>query len=154
MNGLLTATGIEKLTGRSETLTIDTHGQHRLNLDAARANLAALFADDPDFDDDDDGDEAEYEDDGDAADEDASNPSGAPPGPTGKASPAPPGLLASAKTLRQRAEALTASGLSEKDASDIASNLEAIATAIQSRSWTSLQTLTETLSDILFYLED
>jgi len=156
LNGLLTVTGIEKLTGRSETLTIDTHGQHRLNLDAARANLAALFADDPDFDEVDS--EADYEDEeeleDEGEDEDASSPSAASSEPAGKPSPAPPGLLASAKTLRQRAEALTARGLSEKDATDIASNLEAIAAAIQTRSWPTLQTLTETLSDILFYLED
>jgi hypothetical protein len=86
--------------------------------------------------------------------DDAKKPSGTSSEPAGKPSTAPPGLLASAKTLRQRAEALTARGLSEKDATDITSNLEAIAAAIQTRSWSTLQTLTETLSDILFYLED
>ena len=154
LNGLLTATGIQKCTGQTETLTIDTHGQHRLNLDAARANLAALFADDPDMNEDE-----EYEDDEDKndddADEDGDGEEAEPTATPGNASkPAPPGLLASAKSLRQRAEALMTKGLSEKDSADIAGNLVATAAAIQSRHWPTLKTLTETLSDILFYLED
>jgi molecular chaperone DnaK len=154
LNGILTATGIEKLTGRTESLTIDTHGQHRLNLDAARANLEALFADDPD-EDSDDGEAYEDEeyDDGDGEEEN-DDEAETPQEPAGSSQSAPPGLLASAKTLRQRAETLMAKGLSEKDTADIANNLASTATAIQSRDWPTLKTLTETLSDILFYLED
>lgn len=44
LNGLLTATAIEKRTGLAKSVTIDTAGHHRINLDAARTNLAALFA--------------------------------------------------------------------------------------------------------------
>ena len=154
LNGLLTATGIQKCTGQTETLTIDTHGQHRLNLDAARANLAALFADDPDMNEDEEYEDDEDKDDDDA-DEDGDGEEAEPTATPGNASkPAPPGLLASAKSLRQRAEALMTKGLSEKDSADIAGNLVATAAAIQSRHWPTLKTLTETLSDILFYLED
>ena len=165
LNGLLTATGIEKITGRSEALTIDTHGQHRLNLDAARANLAALFADDDEaagFDDyggdsdsgDDDGDDLSGESE---ASEDGRGDDRV-PGPAGETSPpsaaAPAGLLATAKSLRQRAEGLLSRGLAPNDARDIAANLEASASAIIMRRWPELQALTETLSDVLFYLED
>ena len=159
LNGLLTATGIEKCSGKSETLTIDTHGQHRLNLDAARANLAALFeADDEaaglvydgDADDADDGDFADETDGEGAASGGADQEAGAPAAPR----EAPAGLLASAKSLRQRSAALLERGVAAKDASDITANLEASAEAIKMRRWPDLQKLTESLSDIIFYLED
>ena len=69
LSGLLTVTATEKATSLAKSVTIDTAGQHRLNLDAARTNLAALFEaqdvieaqawsesrdpDDPDFDEED-----------------------------------------------------------------------------------------------------
>jgi molecular chaperone DnaK len=152
LNGLLTATGIEKKTGRAEALTIDTHGQHRLNLDAARANLAALFTDESLEDDDDAADDGLWEEDPDAS---GADPAGETiSGNSTATATAPAGLLASAKTLRQRAEALIARGISDKDAADLDANLKATAEAINSRSWPALQSLTENLSDILFDLED
>ena len=45
---MLKATATEKITGLSKSLTIDTKGEHRINLDAARINLAAIFEEEPD----------------------------------------------------------------------------------------------------------
>ena len=166
LNGLLTVTATEKRTGLAKSVTIDTAGQHRINLDAARTNLAALFAEqdsaqpvwetftpqrfpgdeDPDFGDDadladDDEDEADDEDDA----PDAAEPAG--PGYSAS-------LLASAKSLRSRAEKLLARGVAESDAVAIRANLADIAPVIERRDWHRLQITLDTLSDLLFYLED
>ena len=152
LNGLLTATATEKATGLSRSVTLDTRGQHRLNLDAARANLAALFAETTDAEDEgDDGEDAfeeesETESDNDGADD--------PSAVAEDGGPAPAGLLASAKNLRQRAEALLGRGLAETDAEDIRRRLATVAEAIKNRSWAALQTDCDSLSDVLFYLED
>ncbi len=163
LNGLLTATGIEKKTGRTEVLTIDTHGQHRLNLDAARANLAALFADEDaqqGFEADGNGDyweDAEGDDDLEEEEHGEEAVSGTATTPIeghSSSNLAPAGLLATAKSLRQRAAVLLERGISPKDTEDIHGNLAATADAIKTRDWPALQTLTDSLSDILFYLED
>ena len=161
LNGLLTATATEKRTGLVKSVTIDTAGQHRINLDAARTNLAALFADqeashphsalerfmphdftidgDHDFEDEDDDEDeedsyAEIIDVG-GVDDSAS-------------------LLASAKSLRHRAASLLEQGVAESDASAIRDSLAEVAPAIEARDWHRLRDLLNTLSDLLFYLED
>ncbi|RYD29607.1 MAG: heat-shock protein Hsp70, partial [Verrucomicrobiaceae bacterium] len=177
LNGILTATAIEKITGLTKAIALDTRGQHRLNLDAARANLDALFAEAEenalDLEDEDDND------DGDDADDDEVNPEevvemeteetsapkpiGKKPGRTpaagtGKAaesaSAEPTALLATAKSLRRRAEAALATGLSPRDQGDIQTMLETVSSAIQNRDWSNLESITDRLSDLLFYLED
>jgi molecular chaperone DnaK len=140
LNGMLHATTTEKMTGLSKSLTIDTKGQHRLNLDAARINLAAIFEDDLDDTDEEDGDETE------------NAPVLALPGPKG-ATPSR-AILASAKNLRQRALKTLEGRISETDAHSIRELLESLSTAISSADWESLQTHQDKLSDILFYLED
>ncbi|MES2709779.1 MAG: Hsp70 family protein [Verrucomicrobiota bacterium] len=178
LNGLLTATALEKITGLTKTVTLDTRGQHRLNLDAARANLDALFAeaDENHSPDDDDGEEEEEDgdddqdlhvlpgaDDGEEADNPAAfkTPSAGPGDQDSEKSAALPGgapasaaLLATAKSLRRRAEAAIATGLSPRDTADIHASLETISTAIQAKDWASLETTADSLSDLLFYLED
>lgn len=134
LNGMLHATATEKSTGLSRSLTIDTKGQHRLNLDAARINLAAIFEDD--LDDEEEGD----------------SPALALPGP--KAAAASREMLASAKNLRQRALKILEGKISEADANSIREHLESISTAISNADWESLQNQQDKLSDILFYLED
>jgi len=141
LNGLLTATATEKRTGLVKSVTIDTAGQHRINLDAARTNLAALFGEqdaalhqaDDDFDDEEEeDDEAET-----------------------TATPAAPAeLLASAKSLRNRAGKLLDQGVAEADATAIRASLAAVPLAIDARDWTKLRSTLDTLSDLLFYLED
>ncbi|MFM8715321.1 MAG: hypothetical protein ACKOF3_00830, partial [Spartobacteria bacterium] len=139
LNGMLKATATEKITGLSKSLTIDTKGEHRINLDAARVNLAAIFEEEPD--------------DNDAEDEDISDlPPLQLPGP--KPATASREILAVAKNLRQRATKALEGQISDTDANSIRELLESISTAISNSEWESLQAHQDKLSDILFYLED
>lgn len=142
LNGLLNVTAIEKETGLSKTVTIDTAGHHRINLDAARTNLAALFGDQ-------DGDIEELEELGEAAEDESGGDADLSRGET-----APKGLLAGAKSLRKRAEASLDRGVSEADAAEIRALLESSSAAISQRDWATLEENDEKLSDVLFYLED
>jgi hypothetical protein len=45
-------------------------------------------------------------------------------------------------------------GVAESDAQDIRARLGEISSAVQSSDWPGLTTLTDQLSDVLFYLED
>lgn len=153
LSGLLTATATEKRTGLSKSVTIDTAGQHRINLDTARGNLAALFEEyAPERtqrivmdDDDDDDDYVDVDDDyGDDDEEDEETPVVE---DSGK-------LLASAKSLRTRAEKLLERGVTESDAATVRAHLADIPAKIDARDWQSLQDHLDSLSDLLFYLED
>jgi molecular chaperone DnaK len=163
LSGMLTVTATEKCTGLAKSVTIDTAGQHRLNLDAARTNLAALFeeqdaaaaearGDDPRFGGDDDGFiDLEDEDEDDSENEDDERE----PAATGPAAPGEGAkLLASAKSLRHRAEKLLATGLPDADAAAIRETLAAVSPAIETRDWAVLRQQLDALSDLLFYLED
>lgn len=150
LSGLLTAIATEKRTGLVKSLTIDTAGQHRINLDVARTNLAALFDDEDshqDFDDDSFVEEFNVVPmkAGEATIELA--PDQEPLANSGQ-------LLASAKSLRSRAEKLVAQEISEADAIAIRTKLAAIPSAIEARDWSKLQSTLDALSDLLFYLED
>jgi molecular chaperone DnaK len=153
LNGLLKVTATEKRTGLAKSAVIDTAGHHRLNLDAARTNLAALFdeADAAHMHLDDDAEDDE-DDRGcivlDEVDEDT------PAEATAGKPAAPAGLLAAAKSLRRRAEALLERGVAETDAQDIRARLSALSAAIQKSDWPALTPQTDQLSDVLFYLED
>jgi molecular chaperone DnaK len=139
LNGMLKTTATEKITGLSKSLTIDTKGQHRINLDAARINLAAIFEEEPV--------------DNDAEDEPTpDSPALQLPGP--KPATASREILAVAKNLRQRATKALEGQISETDANSIRELLESISTAISNSQWESLRTHQDKLSDILFYLED
>ena len=63
-------------------------------------------------------------------------------------------LLASAKSLRNRAEKLLAQGVAESDAAAIHASLAEIAPGIEARDGQRLEVVLDTLSDLLFYLED
>jgi molecular chaperone DnaK len=138
LSGLLTATATEKRTGLVKSVTIDTAGQHRINLDAARTNLAALFDEQESAgesflpDDEDDADDAIEIDE---IDDSAS-------------------LLTSAKSLRSRARKLLDQGVAESDAAAIHAILAEVAPAIEARNWQALRKSLDTLSDLLFYLDD
>ncbi len=149
LNGLLTATATEKRTGLAKSVTIDTAGQHRINLDAARTHLAALF----------DEQDAGFDDDDDEESDDAEDHSGIPrPGEESATTDEAPAnsaaLLASAKSLRNRAGKLLDQGVAEADATAIRASLAAIPVAIDARDWDHLRATLDTLSDLLFYLED
>ena len=151
LNGLLTATATEKRTGLAKSVTIDTAGQHRINLDAARTNLAALFEEqDAAFSEDDE--EAEDEDDEFTSEYDGESVDLSAPENEGPANSS--ALLASAKSLRNRAGKLLDQGVPETDAAAIHTSLAAIPVAIDARDWNQLRTILDTLSDLLFYLED
>lgn len=140
LSGLLTVTATEKSTGLAKSVTIDTAGQHRINLDTARDNLAALF------DEYDSGNSASYAFEPDESDqEDAIEI---------HATESSANLIASAKSLRGRAKDLLERGVAETDAETIRTKLEGIPALIESRDWETLQDELDNLSDLLFYLED
>ncbi len=147
LNGLLSVSAVEKRTGLAKSITIDTAGHHRINLDAARTNLAALFNDEDAASNDEDAPTTIDENNlhevltsffSDSEDSDE----------------APTGLLTSVKNQRHRAEQLLERGITENDAIEIRALLESASTAVAHRNWESLQEVEEKLSDLLFYLED
>jgi len=128
INGILKVTAKEKTTGLSKTVTMDTTKKGKvLNLDERRRNIAALLEEDEDA-----GDEA------DAFSSDVEDKQT---------------LIARAKGLRKRAEGLF-SGVNEEDAAELSSLLEQSRQAIAAQDWETVARLNESLSDMLFYLED
>lgn len=134
LNGMLKVTATEKITGLAKSVVLDTRGQHLLDLKAARANLASLYDEDA---------EGSEEDDAMPRGEDDSH------GPADREQ-----LLATAKSLRQRSEALLGNGVSADDAGEIRRLLEEIGTSIRGQDWSALSTHSDALGDVLFYLED
>ncbi len=148
LNGLLHVSAIEKCTGKIAAITVDTAGHHRINIDAARTNLAEFFQEEGDASDDfmngDFGDDEEF-----------GKLENADFGADGDPQEAPSGLLTSAKKLRKRAEALLESeGVSANDAEEIRKVLTEGLEAIVKQNWEGLKQADERLSDLLFYLED
>jgi len=127
LNGMLKVTATEKITGLAKTVTMDTRGEHRFDLDEARQNVAALMG--------------------------SSSLVPAPPSePAGEA-----GLeeaLTIAKELRKRGEALLQTSLDSDDADEINLLLRRSAAAIANRDGADLKDANNALSDLLFYLED
>ena len=135
LNGMLQVTATEKRTGKSKTVSMDTRKQGaHLNLDQARANIEALLNSARDIQD-------AQEVDGDSA-------------PETTPDDAPVELLATAKDLRKRSETLLKNHPAEGDAHEIRELIQQIGTAIKDRDWKSLAGKNDTLSDLLFYLED
>ena len=130
LNGMLEVTATEKETGLNKTVTLDTRGaKSTLDLDKARRNIESLVKQTGET----------------GADEDA--------GSGGEAQDTQ-SLLRTAKDLRKRADALLQKGVSEDDAKEIRSLLDRSAEAVKARDAEKLNTLNESLSDIIFYLED
>jgi molecular chaperone DnaK len=153
---MLTVTATEKSTRLAKSVGIDTAGRHRINLDAARTNLAALFAEQDPVEDELDEDETfEFDpDDGVISLEGGIDPDTGDSASARSVSTAPASLLASAKSLKGRAEKLLESNIPEADAASIRSSLAHIPKAIEDRDWEKLESQLDTLSDLLFYLED
>lgn len=128
INGMLKVTAKEKTTGLSKTVTMDTTKKGKVaNLEERRRNIASLLEDDED-----DRDEA------DAFSLDIGDKQT---------------LIVRAKALRKRAEGLL-SGVNEEDAAELSSLLEQSRQAIAAQDWETVAGLNESLSDMLFYLED
>lgn len=129
LNGMLKVTATEKNTGLAKSVTMDTRGRQMLDVENAMRNVASLVnpsekADAPQ-------EHAPSEEDG-----------------------LPTALLATAKDLRKRAEALLAKGASEDDANEIRQLLHASTEAIRDRDAQTLSKKNDSLSDLAFYLED
>ncbi|MGH7946827.1 MAG: Hsp70 family protein, partial [Opitutaceae bacterium] len=128
LNGMLKVTATEKATGLAKSVTLDTHGQHSVNVDEARRNIAALV-----------GEPAP----GARAETDAA----AEPEDTRE-------LLNTAKDLRKRGEALLQKNLGPDDANEIRELIHHSAVAIKESDWAVLSEKNDALSDLIFYLED
>jgi molecular chaperone DnaK len=136
LNGMLKVTAIEKDTGLKKSVTLDTRGARpSLDLEEARKNIESLIHPDVETEED-----------------DATEADDAPP--EAAAGPDHEALLRSAKDLRKRGEALLTQGISEDDAGEVRGLLKQSAEAVSARAWEELQNLNETLSDLIFYLED
>jgi molecular chaperone DnaK len=130
LNGLLHVTATEKHTGLAKTVTMDTRDARVLDVEQARRNIELLLQDLPRLDD-----EERRGNDWTAGD-------------------APERLLATAKDLRKRGEALLAKNVNDDDAREIRERIRASASAIADRDWSRLAELNDALSDLIFYLED
>jgi molecular chaperone DnaK len=125
LNGMLKVTAIEKETGLNKTVTLDTRGaKSTLDLEQARTNIQSLLGETG------------------APEEE---PHGRPPDDQS---------LRTAKDLRKRADALLQKGVSEDDAKEIRDLLRRSAEAVKEHDPEALSALNDSLSDIIFYLED
>jgi molecular chaperone DnaK len=139
LSGLLKVTALEKITGLSKTVTMDINEKGvAFDIESARANIQGLL-----------------EHNATAAGEDTPSSDRAAAGQDEAATgPADKQLLAEAKELRQRAEALLANALNEEDAADVREHLQQSTDAIKSGDWQKLREHNDALSDLVFYLED
>jgi molecular chaperone DnaK len=125
LDGLLEVTAVEKRTGLSKTVTMETdNGKAPLDLDTARENLSAALGHSP------------------ASIEDAT-----------QAADAKQTLINAAKDLRKRAGVLLDS-IDPTDAQELRSLLADSQKAVSNGDTVKLAQLNESLSDMLFYLED
>jgi molecular chaperone DnaK len=130
LNGLLHVTATEKHTGLAKTVTMDTRGVHAVNVEEARRNIESLLRTLPSV-------LPEGDEDDRTSDEES-----------------PERLLATAKDLRKRGEALLLKNINEDDAREIRERIHESAAAIVIRDWARLTELSDALSDLVFYLED
>ncbi len=136
LNGMLKVTATEKVSGLAKSVTLDTRGQHVVNVEEARRNIAALVGQ-PDT-------------------APALGEAGAAPetGAAAHAEAGPQELLNSAKDLRKRGETLLQKNLSPDDANEIRELIHQSAVAIKDGDWEALAAKNDGLSDLIFYLED
>ena len=126
VNGILKVTAKEKNTGLSKTVKMDASKHNNVfDLEQGQKNIASVL----------EGEEKKYtlDETADSADKQA--------------------LMSKAKSLRKRAEGLLSS-VNEEDAAELRGLLEQNLQAIARREWETLSDLNESLSDMLFYLED
>lgn len=135
VNGILKVTAKEKATGLARTVTMDTANKGTgANLEEKRSNIASFLMEDDDV-------EADGDDEGDAEQDD------------GDVVLDKQELINRAKSLRKRAEGMIP-GVNEEDAAELTDLLEKNRRAIAGHDWGTVDRLNESLSDMLFYLED
>lgn len=134
INGILKVTAIEKCSGLTKAVTMDTRNvKPHLDIAEAQKNIASLLSDEDEYEEVETIDAVEQSADG---------------GEPGKQP-----LLAKAKELRKRAEKLLGS-IAEEDAKDIRDMLEKNREAINMGDMKRLAETNTSLEDIIFYLED
>lgn len=134
INGILKVTAIEKRTGLSKVVTMDTkHIKPHLDIAEAQKNIASLLTDESE-------DEAIE-----TSDVDFTIIEG------GETEKQP--LLTKAKELRKRAEKLLGS-IGQEDAKEIRDLLDKSREAVNAQDIKLLADINTSLEDILFYLED
>lgn len=134
INGILKVTAIEKRTGLSKVVTMDTKNvKPHLDMAEAQKNIASLLADESEYE------ETEVSDVSFKVIEDEE---------TEKQS-----LLARAKDLRKRAEKLLGS-IGQEDAKEIHDLLDKSRDAINAGDTKRLAEINTSLEDMIFYLED
>jgi molecular chaperone DnaK len=125
LDGLLEVTAVEKRTGLSKTVTMETdNGKAPIDLNTARENLSAVLGQAPAT---------------------AENPS--------QAADAKQTLINAAKDLRKRAGVLLDS-IDPTDAQELRVLLADSQKAVSDGDTDKLSQLNESMSDMLFYLED
>lgn len=125
MNGILDVTAVEKMTGKSKSVRMDTSGcDYNLDIDKARNNLSSLMNKVPEFQRVSSEVENIKED-----------------------------TISRAKALRKRAEKLIDT-LDETDAKEISDLIHSSKDAVRDNNLEELEQMNESLSDMLFYLED
>ena len=138
LSGLLRVTAMEKITGLSKTVTMDTHQKGTsFDIEAARANVQRILSQNSP-----------------ALALATPRPETAAKAGGGPAEPLNEPLLAEAKDLRRRAETLLAGKLTPEDAADVREHLLQSTAAIEAGDWQKLKDHTDALSDLVFYLED
>lgn len=130
INGMLKVTAIEKVTGLAKCVVMDTKNvKKNFDIDDAKKNIKALLGNSSDID-------------GDVEVKDISESSGNEE------------LLKKSEELKQRADKLLSSSIDEDDAKEIKELVEKIDNAINEEDWETLATVNESLSDMVFYMED
>jgi molecular chaperone DnaK len=136
LNGMLKVTATEKRTGLNKSVTLDTKGQPSLDLAEARRNIESLVG----------------------LPEDSAAPGEPGGGPSSSADEPSESsvqeLLNTAKDLRKRGEALLQRNLSPDDAAEIQDLIHQSTKAIKDADWEVLAEKVNSLSDVIFYLED
>ncbi len=134
INGILKVTAIEKCTGLSKAVTMDTKNiKPHLNIAEAQKNIASLLTDETE------GEAAEVSD----VDFEITEGEGTEKQP----------LLAKAKDLRKRSEKLLSS-IGQEDAKDIRDLLDKSRDAVNAGDMKQLAEINTSLEDMIFYLED
>lgn len=138
LNGLLKVTAREKSTGLGKTVTMDTRGRKVLDIDEARRNIASLIGEDG---------------------TNGASPAPSPDSSIGQGTEVKENansdqILSEAKDLRKRAELLLEKGISAEDSEEIRQILHDSAAAVRNHDWPVLKDKNDSLSDLLFYLED
>ena len=151
LNGMLQVTATEKNTGLSKSVTLDTHNLAApADLEASRQRISDLLIGDAENNED---REDDAEDEEDFSGDDATFVETIPPRDNA-AAPDIDELLKTAKQLRHKADVLVGADITAEDAAEVHALLEKTRHAVATSDWPVLESLLDSLSDLLFYLED